>query len=395
MISWDFWTVAISAISVCNAARLPSPANPLYVWRDEFTVYITWSLKKPSGLPDSCQIKYLMVQPDLEPKLLHTPSYQDIWTTEGNEAAVWTYRVKSTVENCSSWLDSQEETIIVRPKRLAEAVKHIECVLYSSVDLNCSWIPVNPSLDLKLSYRLLSSNDKPLKVCEQPYSSGREKGCSLRDAFLTDRVLLHLNGTLDQAEWSSTFKRIPRFHVKPHPPKLSVTREGPKLKLNWTQPENWNCKSTCWIYRLCFTECGQLEGCQDVTDKEIMLNYVEHCRYDFKIGVMMSDTCGKGQSDFSEVVSYGADDRPDGSLVVAVVIIPVILSACIIVSCFCFRRHRNDIWPDVPNPSELLKGMMNGKELQASEDLYVPLPENVDVLTIIPGTKNDALAQNR
>ncbi|TDG99898.1 hypothetical protein EPR50_G00199170 [Perca flavescens] len=151
--------------------------------------------------------------------------------------------------------------------------------------------------------------------------------------------------------------------------------------------------------RVCYKKCNEREVCLNftVTGEPGQMPYDKRCRYEFKSRARMSHYCGNGKfSGFGDVVPYGTDEPPDETLTVVAIVIPVILSACIILSCYCFRRHRSIICPTIPDPSAIFKEMMlNGnKEFKTTPgSLYTPVPESVEPckITLSPRKPPDTL----
>ncbi|TKS92630.1 hypothetical protein D9C73_027384 [Collichthys lucidus] len=93
----------------------------------------------------------------------------------------------------------------------------------------------------------------------------------------------------------------------------------------------------------------------------------------------------------------GTNKTPDETLTVVAIFIPIILSACIILSCYCFRRHRAIICPIIPDPSAIFKEMiMNGNsDLKATQTkLYTPVPEPIEPCKITLVSENSPMQQN-
>ncbi|KAM6960318.1 interleukin-13 receptor subunit alpha-1, partial [Tautogolabrus adspersus] len=92
----------------------------------------------------------------------------------------------------------------------------------------------------------------------------------------------------------------------------------------------------------------------------------------------------------------GTNKPPDRTLTVVAIVLPIILSVCVLLSCYCFRRHSAIICPNIPDPSAIFKEMMmNGnKELKTPGSLYTPVPEPIEPCRITPITENSVLQQN-
>ncbi|XP_031707277.1 interleukin-13 receptor subunit alpha-1-like [Anarrhichthys ocellatus] len=374
---------AVIMVHHCKAA-LPPPTDLSYEWVDAFTVNVTW--KKPSGLQDGkVWYKYCL---DLElPEsyvCVKSRNFSATLLTEETGSSNWTYFVW-TVEECNSQNESTEvRKIIQTPKPRAE-VKDIKCIITRTREMNCSWIPGNPAnMPLKLSYRICGLTKeliKPLRECNRPYIGAGRYGCYLTaDGVENDTCV-----SFETDTGMSTSKIAPMIDS----PVLSVVKEeGDKLKLSWVHPKiGVNCS---WTYTVCYKKCSHSEECHNYTTQgePVFIPYDKSCRYEFWSSVKTDRYCKTVFSECGEVVSYGTNDE---KLTVVAIVLPIILSVCIFLSCYCFRRHSSIICPVIPDPSAIFKEMMmNGnKELKTTAgSLYTPVPEPIESCKVDPVTDN-------
>ncbi|XP_041821334.1 interleukin-13 receptor subunit alpha-1-like [Chelmon rostratus] len=387
-----FWTYTAMVMAVyCKADRYPPPTGLSYEWLDKFTVTMSW--KRPSVLPEDEEIEFLMKNTDNDPgTCVSGTNFTQMFLTEEMCSARWTYKIWTVSKSCKRPTESNPATITIdTPKPRAEVVKDFLCVVYAH-EMNCSWIPANRSLNLTLSYRTCGYSEESvrgLKKCDQPYSSGERNGCNLHiDTSLDDFCIL-----VETEAGMSTFKPV---LVVP-PPVLSVREEGDYLQLSMMPQEVGN--SECWIYTVCYSQCNEFRGCYNTSRGETTMKvlYNKSCRYEFQSNVTTAKDCIRIFSNLSEAVPYGSNVLPDGKLTVVAIVIPVILSICVILSCYCFRRHVSIICPIIPDPSAIFKEMMmNGnKELKTTAgSLYTPVPELIEPCKITLVTENSVLKQN-
>ncbi|XP_018529759.1 interleukin-13 receptor subunit alpha-1 [Lates calcarifer] len=374
----------------CNADQLPPPSNPKHIWLDDFTVNVSWSWMKPRNLSVNCKIKYELClehevdQGDREKCLRRTEwkNFTDSCLLEGKDSAPCNYTIRTVCEPCDSWNDSTAVNVVVSPVSRAKVVNNFTCVL-DRKGMNCSWIPVNSSLDMKLFYRYCGSSEERrngLKECVHPYKNG---------------CYLYANGTelcfLAVTELGqSTFK--PSIVIPS--PKMSIREDKHNLHFNWTTPEvGVNCE---WKYNLCFTQCKEREQCLIVFKPKHRISYNENCRYEFRSRVLVDTNCQTMISDWSKAVTYGTNKLPNRTLTVAAILIPIALFVCVILSCYCFRKHSDIICPIIPDPSAIFKEMMmNGnKELKPmTGSLYTPVPEPIEPCKILV-TEDNVSHQN-
>ncbi|XP_075999880.1 interleukin-13 receptor subunit alpha-1-like [Genypterus blacodes] len=388
--------VAMVVFVHCSPEPLPPPTDLSISWNDQFTVTLSWSWQRPSRLEDSCLVGYKVGKVEDDTTVGRGDQfYSTICTTESN----CTFTVETMTEKCdASWTNSKPVTISI--ERPSAVVREYTCFLYNKDTMDCSWVPVNPSLDLMVLYKLCTSTKEPLQMCENPYSSGRRRGCYLNIKVISEEICMLVNETSQAVGWNS-FTCTPSHNVKVPPPKFTVTAEGDKLNVNWTHPGIG--ENACWNYTICYRICLESNSkCVHHTDSKPeshvhkSVYYDERCHYEFQMQANMDDNCGQGQSDMSEVITYGADQHPDRLLTVVVVAIPVILSISVILSCYCFKRHSSMLFPVLPDPSVIFKEMMNvNKEAKATTgSVYVPVPEAVEPCKITLATENSVLQQN-
>ncbi|XP_026149390.1 interleukin-13 receptor subunit alpha-1-like [Mastacembelus armatus] len=394
------WT-AVTLVFPCNAETFPPPTRLSYKWIDPFTVNVTWTWQKPHGLPSKCKILF-EIQLEKTRRQLPNSFFTVRCLSEGLQSTQCTYNIRAiSNESCGGWDGSISVPITIdKPATGDIGVKDFECLL-DSAGVNCSWITADQSVSSVLSYSICGVSDEPVKdvkMCDQPYSSGMRNGCYMlyvhqnsQSRYLNLCILM--NTTLG---WT-TFK--PEFVISS--PKLSITQEGDYLYLNWIPP---NFQSSCtWRYKFCFEECSVPKGCEntiiEVGEPNVTrVPYNDRCLYRFNSSVSTTKYCPHLTSTLSEVVTYGTNKPPDATMVVTAIVIPLILSVCFILSCYCFRRHSAIFCPIIPDPSAIFKEMMmNGnKDLKttAAGSLYTPVPEKFESCNITVVKENTVLLQN-
>uniref|UniRef100_A0A3Q3X2D7 Type I cytokine receptor cytokine-binding domain-containing protein n=1 Tax=Mola mola TaxID=94237 RepID=A0A3Q3X2D7_MOLML len=322
------------------------PTNLIYKWLDAFTVKVSWVM--PSNLPNHCDIKYLCLE--------NLTNYKQSFLTKDLDSEHWTVYIW-TVSECNDRVNgSSPATINVYPhKPRGELVKDFKCVIYSNT-LNCSWIPKNKSLNLTVSYRncgRLEESINGLKKCDQLYSSAERNGCIMHVGKNHEDTCI----VVETVAAMSTFK--PKLVLPP--PKLTIKEDSDRLILSITPPMSGS--DICWIFNICY----------NITVKELSVSYNKRCLYEFQSKTLASPTC--------------VDEPPDRTLIVVAIAIPLILSICVILSCYCFRRHSNVFFPVIPDPSVIFKEMMmngNKEHKTTTGSLYTPVPECIEPCKIIP-----------
>ncbi|CAJ1086645.1 interleukin-13 receptor subunit alpha-1-like [Xyrichtys novacula] len=378
----------------CKADCPLPPVRLKYEWLDPFTVNVSW--EKPDGLQDKeIKFKYCLVKNGDDQDVTGIKSRNFTYTclTEETDNGNWTFNVWTDgSHSCNGSSENTRAPITFSNHKLkAKLVKDFKCVIYGN-ETDCSWVPVDPSLNLMLSYRICGLDEerlKGLKKCNRFYSKETRTGCRVKlDAKKGDICIL-----VETETSMSTFKA----ELAVLSPKLTVREERNKLILSWKQPEIG--KQCVWKYEVCHTQCSNPKVCNNypMTGEPLVeMTYDKSCRYEIQSRVW-TDYCKKISSDFSEVVTYGTDNSSDRTLTLVAIILPAILSVCVLLSCYCFRRHSAIICPNIPDPSAIFKEMMmNGsKERKTTTgSLYTPVPETVDPCKISPVTENSSFQEN-
>ncbi|XP_061768752.1 uncharacterized protein LOC133560328 [Nerophis ophidion] len=368
VISFAFFSFTLFSVSA-EAGRLPAPANLSFIWLDPFTVQVSWL--RPRGLSENYNISYKYGPDNC------STTWQDVTMTlltEEARASSWTFTVQ-TVSVGRGKADSSlhAHITIYPPKTHAKLVADFKCLLQAD-EMDCSWIPVDPSVNLTLSYRVCG-DEGPDMMCQRFYTSGVREGCSLSSKFVKEDVCMLVESA---AGMMSTFK--PEKVVSP--PELTITVEGDKLNLSWAPLTVGGLCS--WSYNVCYTRCNKIQPCEKYTPKEktLQIAYHKSCLYEFRSKVSSGDECRPVYSDFSEVVIYGANRPPGVWLTVVAFTVPLVLCAAIFLFCYCVRSAI--CCPGLPDPSVILKDMMNGnKEIKTFTNLYTPVSEPIEPCKII------------
>lgn len=366
--------------SVCRAQLLP-PSNITSKWMDDLTVNVSWSWERPEDLPRDCSIQFEYKHSGAASQ--RTSETHFLESVLSNSAAQWVFSVQTvgaSFSSCEDQRSSAEELLIKAPKPPAD-VKDFECYLSDS-DMNCSWIS-DPLSPVSIFSRQCGETPDLLKQgfskCDSTSTSGRSRVCQLKGSFLQKELCMVANTT----STSSTFKAPKKLAL----PNLNVTEEGTNLLLTF---KPLKVKTSCSLYIICFRVCNTSAGCKDVPEKKgfLKIPYDKKCQYEFQYRVRTSDYCTGMYSGWSERITYGVTEDPDPTdwtLKVVAILIPVIVSAFVILSCVCFRRHKEIICPEVPYPSIIFKEMINGnRETKPSATMYAPVQEPIEPLVIVP-----------
>ncbi|KAL3046641.1 hypothetical protein OYC64_004598 [Pagothenia borchgrevinki] len=374
---------AMMMVYHCKADFPPPPTGLTFKWLDPFAVKVSW--QNPSGLQDAA-VKYKIRLKGSE-QTVKCGSNKD-WEISLTGSDHWTYQVWTVVGNCSIANESKKVDITINSPKTQVKLKDTKCII-DTEGMNCSW--KSTPQPFNLSYRTCGPFGEPitplkplkpfklLRVCDRPYSSAERSGCYLKD---NDVCIL----VETEAGWS-TFE--PRFVI--HPPKLIIKEENDYLTLKWKHQPIGDCE---WNFIVCYTRCNEPKVCIQ-SEGLSKITYDKDCLYEFRSRTQTKSSCSNVTSDFSDVVKYGSNKPPDQTLMVVAIVVPIILSVCIILSCYCFRKHSSILCPIIPDPSAIFKEMMmNGnKDHKTTGNLYTPVPEPIESCKVTVVAQNSDLEQ--
>ncbi|KAK1796966.1 hypothetical protein P4O66_008366 [Electrophorus voltai] len=380
IIYFSFMCVVVDTVSVHQ------PQHPSVSWEtNHFSVTAQWS--EPAVLDAGCKATY-----NVELYSMKCPpekaSYISEWPTQELNYTWHIYEVidakcvalHTIFQGCGNKTYSNQVYKDIPQPQVACLVPEAQS---NRVPSSCMHKPTNPS-----TYCIFLSDKKDsLKPCVVYTGNGPMRtGCHLYgEEFLSyDWLYILFNGTHESRPIRNMFLKNPRESVTSQPPKLHITRDRDLLVFQSSRPDF---KEECWLYIFHINKCS--EGDQVHTgDKHsnwsVRVPYDEACRYTVRVQANYSYLCGKGASDWSEPEDYGANNDPLWSLKATVVVIPVIMSCCLLMALILFRRYKDKILPKVPEPSLLFSDVFNDKnEGKITKDLhvdriYVPSEEVVE-----------------
>lgn len=351
--------------------QLPEPTDVTYKWDDQFQVNVSWSWKKPDNLPENCTVKFVSAELNSRtPKNYITAKY----FTEDKRSDHWNISIQAVLDSaCGHWKESRPVIKTIKTtKPRTDLVTDFRCSLESK-RTKCFWKPVSESVKLNIFYRT-EENDK-IRACDG--STSHEKDvCYLN----VNNLLFGIYVLVETETGRNTLK--PKF-VTPLP-KMNITEDKDKLSLTWEHPGP--AVGKCGLnYSVCVTECNNVKTLH-TKERRLNISYNKNCQYKFQYSVQTDEYCISVSSDLSEVITHGENRSPDEMLTVIAIVIPIILSACVILSCYCFQRNREIFCPRIPDPSTIFKEMMmtgNKDSKPIPGNLYTPVPEPTEHITLV------------
>ncbi|XP_075999882.1 uncharacterized protein LOC142993120 isoform X2 [Genypterus blacodes] len=251
-----------------------------------------------------------------------------------------------------------------------DLLRDFRCSVRSSKLTHCSWHPSNLVPDLRFFYRLVDQTNGakllPLQECSQYDTGGVQRGCSVQDANYMQNIDVLFNGTLNNSLIRNTYRIMLRNNVRPDALNWTVTQVGGDFHIRWSPPD---IKVKFWKYNISYTECNENKSLPVGEKTSTKLNRVSHCQYRMTIKAIYK---GKEVTPSSEEKYFGAETDPN-ALVYAAVIIPLVFIVLVALACVCFRKHKESIFPKVPEPRDLLAD--NNNKIPVGH-LYTPAKED-------------------
>ncbi|XP_035768782.1 interleukin-13 receptor subunit alpha-1-like isoform X2 [Neolamprologus brichardi] len=361
----------------CNADyQLPEPTDVTYRWDDQFQVNVSWSWKKPDNHPKNCTVKYEVIRYGLpqsdENFLSLVNNFTVKYFTEDKHSDHWNISIQAVDPVCRKKSRPVNKTIKTS-KRRTELVTDFRCSLESE-RTKCFWKPVNESVKLNISYRTSEEHDK-IRACDG--STGHEKDvCYLN----VNNLKVDIYVLVETETGRNTLK--PKFVIPL--PKMNIAEDKGNLYLTWEHrgPAVGKCGLN---YSVCITECNNVRTLH-TKGPSLEIPYNKNCQYKFQYSVQTDQYCIPLSSDLSEVITHGENRSPDEMLTVIAIVVPIILSVSVILSCYCFQRNREIFCPRIPDPSTIFKEMMmtgNRDSKPIPGNLYTPVPEPTEHIILV------------
>ncbi|XP_042615570.1 interleukin-13 receptor subunit alpha-1-like [Cyprinus carpio] len=383
---WDIslmlcFSLSLMFFGVEGESELPPPRNLTFKWETPFTLRLTW--KKPKDLEPDCSVNYTV---------------NAIPSQDCSEKAItisYTTRVKNTTcklnipnvnglcisvkvnpEECGNKKQSPPLEISIPPPPV-RLVKNMSFEYYHD-RLKCTWDSDVDVPDLGLYYWL------PQKEMVKKCNEMKIGECVINDTFHNKEMFYLFNGTYKGQPVNNTFRQnSSTYFVKLEKPKLTIQRIEQSLRFhtNFTVSEfGAHCYEKNYIY----SKCDEIKQVK-VLDSVYKVDYDSSCKYRARVQIILSSRCGAGKSDLSDEVEYGENRDSNLPALLAGIIIPLMLSCFLIVSLVLLRRHKDIIFPKIPEPTLIFKDMFinnirTAEDLRSTADgrLYIPIEEIVE-----------------
>ncbi|XP_069015257.1 interleukin-13 receptor subunit alpha-1-like isoform X2 [Embiotoca jacksoni] len=256
----------------------------------------------------------------------------------------------------------------------SDLVTGLKCTSYPANRIQCSWSPAGHTLDLGFFYQLVTecSGKTPVspETRECPsyrFTDGVKTGCDLK-ATTCEAIYILFNGTQNNTLLRNTFHKILLYDVRPSTLQFTLKKNGTTLNVSWTPPDMFRLEN--WMFRINYTECNEnkSEVVEGVTFYQLLL--APHCAYNITVRAESE----KGHTLWSENQYFDAD-ADSNTFVYAAVFIPLVIAGLAVLMFVCWRKNKNNIFPEVPQPVNLIDEISDNNNKSTLFNLYVQSEE--------------------
>ncbi|XP_078137854.1 interleukin-13 receptor subunit alpha-1-like [Centroberyx gerrardi] len=359
-----------------QTGQILPPRNLSLSWMNEFQPKFSWA--PPENLGEGCS--YFVHSVKLQRnEIHHNLSY--------NHTNYWfgTFLDFSVQTVCNGHRSEPAVLSITYP----ELVKDVKCSYHTQRLTNCSWKPASHVPDLQLIYRLqhrIKSNTYIFEKCsDYVYKDGVKTGCRLHTDTALRSVYMLFNGTLNNTSVKNTVWIKADDCVYPPALNWTVIKAKNQFNISWTPPDIFD--PSTWWYTLKYTECGVEKKSEPQEGGTSMtLEYRSHCAYNISIKAT-KNSCGTPWSKeeyFGTSVTDPVVDQEEGPVIYAAIIIPLMFTALAALTFVCIRKHKDKIFPKVPEPRDLLRDIFDSNnDTNPVGQLYVPAQEEDCKITLV------------
>ncbi|KAM9834654.1 interleukin-13 receptor subunit alpha-1 [Syngnathus typhle] len=333
-----------------QTGQLLPPRNLTLRWLSDFEPQLWWG---HNGLPPNCEYNVLKRTADHNSEEQSTHQSPPSVYNLAMEGGSLFFSVQTTCNHTNSEPSFLNVTY-------PELVSNVRCSIISSALTRCSWVPLGSPRDLAFYYQLANEVEDVasavMSLSECPHytlTNGMRTGCCLKSKA-QESILMLFNATLNGGLVKNTFQEKPVL-VTPHPLNWSVSKVPGYFNVSWTPPDVFGLPQ--WKFVINYTECDKekTQMVQEVT--WLLLGRVSHCQYRMTLRACSP----RGDSEWSEIKYFEADHDADAVLYAAIVIIPLLCAGLASLACVCFRRNREVMFSNVPQPRDFLSDIHNNK----------------------------------
>ncbi|XP_071370055.1 interleukin-13 receptor subunit alpha-1-like [Centroberyx affinis] len=360
-----------------QTGQILPPRNVSLSWMSEFKPTFSWA--PPEDFGEGCN--YSVPSGKLQRNETYTSG--NYWIGRDLDFSVQTV--------CN---DRRSEPAVLRIT-YPELVKDVKCSYHTNRLTNCSWTPASHVPDLQLIYQLLdqspgTKNNYIFEECSAyDFKDDVKTGCRLQNNTGQHFIYMSFTGRLNNTSVKNTFKIHSDESVYPPALNWTVVKAENKLIISWTPPDIF--KPSFWNYTLKYTKCGdkKSENEHKKGGTSMTLEYSSHCAYNMSIQATKRYGETKTKTPWSKEIYLAADVREEVPLIYAAIIIPLMFSVLAALTFVCIRKHKEKIFPKVPEPRDLLRDIFDSNnDTNTVGQLYVPAQEEECKITLVVDPPN-------
>ncbi|XP_055053119.2 interleukin-13 receptor subunit alpha-1 [Misgurnus anguillicaudatus] len=365
--------------------QMPPPKNLMYTWRTPFTLYVKW--EKPEDLDPTCTVNYTVT--------IFEGQFQHIIQTSNNFYSMnlsnkdgLNFSVTTNPGNCGNKQSSPPISFAIPPPPVM-LVRNLNCIYYSKDKMMCTWDPDDDDAQDLDFYWL--HGEESVKCSSYIHENMKIRGCNITSEDFkskTDDMFYMAIGTYKNSTVINTFRMPgPYQSVRLNKPKFTIKRNGRNLLLQTTRSGFEHLDESCFSYNYTYVKCNETTSARVNTNIH-SVEYDPICKYKARVKMEFEENCGAGVIEESDEVEYGEDRDPNLPVLLVFIFIAVFIFACLIGCFVLLRRHKDDLLPKIPDPSQFFKeNISNIKTSYTAPSLYEPKEEPVESLSLEPQTQ--------
>ncbi|KAG8510680.1 Interleukin-13 receptor subunit alpha-1, partial [Galemys pyrenaicus] len=341
---------------------------------------VVWTWNPPEGASPNCSLWYFSHFSNKQDKKI-APETRRLKEVALNE------RICLHVGTQCSTSESEKPSILKEkctppPEGDPEsAVTELQCVWHNLSYMKCTWLPgknTSPDTNYTLSYWHRSLGN--ILQCVDIFREDQRIGCSFALAKVSDFSLEQHSVQImvrdDAGKIRPSYSIVPlTSHVKPGPPHIKkLFFHNGDLYVQWKNPPKFS--SRCLFYEVEVnnsqtdtpgifsteeTKCqdSEFEGDNEETVCFMIPGVTSNTLNTVRVRVKTNKLCYEDDlfwSNWSEAKSIGT--KTNSTLYIAMLLtIPVIVAGAIIVLLLYLKRLKIIIFPPIPDPGKIFKGM--------------------------------------
>ncbi|XP_029462548.1 interleukin-13 receptor subunit alpha-1 isoform X2 [Rhinatrema bivittatum] len=381
LFSLNGFQLSSNVISACSSKEcLPPPSNLRVIVEDRFILTWTWSPSENILLSQGCILKYnSMVKGNSESKMRDIIHYRSVDKgLDLNHEVCLKVRAECANETGSYGESDWTKACTLLSKGVPDtSVTNVTCFWYNMEYMNCTWQPgkrAPPDISYVLYYRHSQLNSS--RLCpESIYKDQRAVGCHFSNPELPRDEKISFMVTDHSERLKPFYKEVDlKTILKPSAPRImNISKISPQeIYVSWNN--SCNLSPSCFLYEVQYKE-NKLNIVKEFTvKKDLDLRITSKCFPDVQCTIRVrakAKLCFDKNvwSDWSQEESIGEDvERNTADHMIFLLAIPLILAVAAIVLLIYLKRLKVFIFPPIPDPGKLFKGMFGeqGEDWQES-----------------------------